>query len=126
VAKRLILQGAAFLLGYCLVGGGLADVTRAAETAPSLVPENGEVAISDPAFVQECKATFADAAEKLDWHFGDFVLTRSEKWGLIWRIDFVVGRKPNEAKTVYRAICWRPPHSDGIATATFFDSIKPL
>jgi hypothetical protein len=62
----------------------------------------------------------------LDWRFGKSVLTRSAEWGLVWRIYFVVAKSFDEAKTVNRAICWRAPHSDGVATATVFDSLQPL
>jgi hypothetical protein len=63
-------------------------------------------------------ARIANDAEQQGWRFGNSILTRSDTWGLVWRIDFQIKDQPTDWPTVNRIVCWRPPGQDGIA-ATF-------
>jgi hypothetical protein len=79
------------------------------EMRPPSVPASDETQIKpDPSFEAECMAALADTANQNNWQFKNSLLTRSEKWGLVWRVDFVtpVGTRPGAGN---RATCWRLP-----------------
>jgi hypothetical protein len=55
---------------------------------PPLAPE-GEIIAEGEAFAQDCLARILAMAKNLEFRLaGTPVLTRSERWGLIWRTDF--------------------------------------
>jgi hypothetical protein len=60
---------------------------------PESIPSDpqGEIVLADedePLFVAACKAVIVDEAERFGWSLGNSLLTRSAKWGLVWRVDF--------------------------------------
>ena len=79
---------------------------------PPLVPTDETVLASDPAFESECMSAISDQAKDLRWRFRSSVLTKSEKWGIIWRVDFDT---PESANTSFinRVTCWRTPEETG-------------
>src|SRR6266576_3728575 len=88
--------------------------------SPSIMPENEVELQSDPPFVATCMARIENDAEKLGWRFGNSILTRSDNWGLVWRVDFHTKSEPADSTSVNRVVCWRRPSEDGIAVAFFF------
>ena len=95
------------------------------EEMPPLVPDREAVVADDPSFVDTCKAAFAAEAEKFEWVFEGSLLTRSQRWGLIWRADFVVAGR-SSAHLVNRAMCWGGTGGiEGTAIA-FSQQIAPL
>jgi hypothetical protein len=88
------------------------------ELFPPLAPGGDEVALpADLAFEADCKAAVAESIEKFEWRFDNALLTRSDKWGLVWRADFTISG--NRAETIYinRLTCWRPPGAPGPGVA---------
>jgi hypothetical protein len=71
---------------------------------PPLVSDGETVATDEQAFIEVCKAAFAADAQQFQWVYGKSLLTRSQRWGLVWRCDFfVAGRR---GSLVNRAMCW--------------------
>ena len=54
---------------------------------PGLSPHN-ELVVANDAFVAQCMAQLARHMEARDRELTESILTRSERWGLIWRADF--------------------------------------
>jgi hypothetical protein len=83
LARHSLFQSATALI--------LLAAARAAEAQneyPSLAPE-GEILAEGEAFAQDCLARIMAMAKNLEFKLaGEPVLTRSERWGLIWRVDF--------------------------------------
>jgi len=94
---------------------------------PPVVPEGETVLADEPLFVAACKAAFADAAQRLDWSFGNSLLTQSEKWGFVWRVDFIVSGRSTSSRWINRAICWGEGDGTIIGMATCFGKqVTPL
>ena len=68
---------------------------------------------ADAHFEAECKAEISDISESLGYVFKSSILTKSEKWGLIWRVDFEIRGRTNRLGVVNRVVCWRKPDQAG-------------
>lgn len=126
LSKTLVVIG-----GISSFGVTRHEESRAMSQTPELFPavpfENETIVRNDSSFVDACKAKVADAAEKFGWRFETSVLTRSEKWGLVWRADFRIKNQSAERKLINRVICWREPGATEIRLAvTFGQQIEPL
>jgi hypothetical protein len=92
------------------------------EDVPPLSPEGETVVEDDPAFTEEC---WALAPKNDSYTFGTPVTTRTDVWGLVWRVDFVAKGMDFEPR-INRYVCWRNSRgalSDQIA---FGQDIAPL
>ena len=88
---------------------------------PSRLPD-GETAVDEsPAFVAAYKSLASDHAAAIGWRLGKSVLTQSNVWGLVWRIDFRTNGQPQDSKLVNRFICWGKPDGEILGTALVFD-----
>jgi hypothetical protein len=73
---------------------------------PPLEPDRETVVADDPSFVEACKAAFTADAQQFEWVFEKSLLTRSQRWGLVWRADFVIAGRPRSSHLINRAMCW--------------------
>jgi hypothetical protein len=72
---------------------------------PSLEPDE-EIALGDnDAFVRECLSLVDNFG---GWQLGRTVLTRSERWGLVWRADFTISGA-DLSPLLNRIVCWELP-----------------
>lgn len=84
---------------------------------PGSIPENETTLPDDPEFSERCMAVLADDAKKLGWKFGKSMLTRSDEWGLVWRVDI---ERPDMDWPLRMAVWWRSPedgYGDGYGVA---------
>lgn len=86
-------------------------MSEASQSFPEAVPEGETVVAGEARFVDACRSAIADDARKFGWSFGNSILTQSEKWGLVWRVDFFTPANGVNSVLVNRAICWG--QSDG-------------
>jgi hypothetical protein len=93
---------------------------------PSVAPENELEVPDDPSFVATCMAWIADDAERLGWRFGNSTLTQSDKWGLVWRVDFRTKNQSEQSASVKRVLCWRRPGEDDVGIAFIGKMVEPL
>jgi hypothetical protein len=95
---------------------------------PPASPEGETVVADERLFIDACKSAIADQAQTLGWSFGNSVLTHSDRWGLVWRVDFfVIGRPVQHTSLINRAIHWGK--SDGTidgAAFLFGQQVAPL
>jgi hypothetical protein len=77
-----------------------------ADSTPALIPEGGEVVSDNTSFVTACLLEATKLPVSSGWELGLPVLTRSEKWGEICRVDFRI-KDTNLAPLVNRIMCWR-------------------
>ena len=85
-------------------------MTETDHILPALAPSDDEVVLpADPSFESECMAAISDSAKELKWQFKNSILTRSEKWGLVWRVDFETPGVSASTGFINRVACWRLP-----------------
>jgi hypothetical protein len=102
-------------LGRCAIG---MDKTRnpARDQHPGYSPEN-ELVSSNEAFATACAARIAQYTEALGWEPAKFVVTESEKWGLVWRADY---RKDSSLRRSWmRIVCWQQRGERGISGTAY-------
>jgi hypothetical protein len=76
---------------------------------------------ADSAMAERSKRVLAPDAETLNWRYGACVLTRSERWGLIWRTDVFL-RSGSRARVV---VFWSLPLEDEHYGTCFYSSAEP-
>jgi hypothetical protein len=91
-------------------------MSQASDSFPTAVPQGNETVLSsDPSFAETCMAAIARDIEGKDWRFGNALLTHSDQFGRILRIDFdTAGQSGDSRDRVNRVIFWRKPESDDI------------
>jgi hypothetical protein len=95
---------------------------------PGPTPE-GETPVTDnPPFVNACTTLASSQAASFGLRFGKSILTHSDVWGFIWRIDFLVKEQRPDSKQVCRLVCWSAEDNNEImGTATFVaQPLEPL
>lgn len=97
------------------------------ELFPRPEPE-GETPVSDePAFASACMSIISQDAARLGWRLGKGILTHSDVWGCVFRIDFQVRGQARDSKLINRIICWGTADGTTLGTATVFSrKIEPL
>jgi hypothetical protein len=87
---------------------------------PSAVPQDETILPNDEIYAEKCKALLADDAKEFGWHFKNSLLTKSDKWGLVWRVDV---QRAN-ASHLTRLAIWRAHHDDDGYGLAYFSSVK--
>jgi hypothetical protein len=73
------------------------------EYVPGPTPDGDTILPFDPKIVEKCVAVFADDAREFSWQFGPSVLSKSERWGTVWRADVISPRNYPA-----RVVVWSP------------------
>jgi hypothetical protein len=92
-------------------------------------PDPGEeTPVADsPAFVSRCMSEISKYAAELDWRLGKSLLTHSDTWGLVLRIDFRTKAGYEDSNFMNRTVCWGSADGTLVGTATFFgEKFEPL
>lgn len=96
---------------------------------PDPVPD-GETAVAEnPAFVSACMSVVSCDAAAMGWRLGNSILTHSEMWGFMFRIDFQTKYHTQNSEFVNRYICWSAEEDSevmGTAVVTGQRLIKQL
>ena len=92
---------------------------------PSITPEGEKVLLEDSSFAADCLSTWNDLITKSRWVLGTSLVTQSERWGEILRVDFKI---PGEdlSPLVNRLICWRTPIGNLQLNVAIGQSVPPL
>jgi hypothetical protein len=120
------------VLGFvCMTSISGADpMKKTGQLFPPLVPEGEVVLTPDPAFEAECMSEISGQARENRWQFRNSLLTKSEDWGIILRVDFDTPAVPVSSGFINRVICWRTPEESGNGpsgtTIAFGQRISPL
>lgn len=103
-------------------------MNEARNSGPGPIPEGEAGAAENAPFVSTCMAVASDYAEACGWRLRNSVLTRSDIWGFVWRIDFVTKDQDQNSKCVARMVCWSAQGDHTVmGTATYFaQSLEPL
>ena len=102
-------------------------MTQSQERFPSVAPQNEVEAANESSFADACRARVANEATKFGWHFGNSIVTRSDTWGLVWRVDFRTSSQLARATLVNRLICWQATGETNVHMAYVFGQpVDPL
>jgi hypothetical protein len=93
---------------------------------PPWVPDRETVVTDEPSFVEVCKAALSAPAQELQWEFEKSLLTRNQRWGLVWRADFVVAGQQRSSRLINRAMCWGGANGVEGTAVGFGQRIAPL
>jgi hypothetical protein len=75
---------------------------------PSLDPDEQVVTADNPEFVTKCLSLIDKFLSGKNWPLNRTMVTRSEKWGLVWRADFTIPDLDSSHST-NRFVCWELP-----------------
>jgi len=95
------------------------NVNDIARMYPPPEPANETPVPENSAFVRVCMSIAAADAEKLGWRLGESVLTRSDVWGFVLRIDVQSKHWHQTSKSVMRLIYWSGDAHDTVAGTAF-------
>jgi hypothetical protein len=73
---------------------------------PPVDPAGEPLIQADPAFAADCMARARALADGMSGELGIPIVTRSERWGPVWRVDFTVPGAGLGPPLVNRIICW--------------------
>lgn len=101
------------LCGQLTLGLIMNAAAKNPSESPPLSPEGEKIVQGDPSFVAACQERIRYLASTGLWKLGKPLLTHSDKWGLVWRVDF---EYPHDdlAPLINRAICWRTDDGTGV------------
>ena len=73
---------------------------------PPLAPSSEETPVHAPDFENACSHKIQSYARERGWALDRPLVTKSSKWGLIWRIDFHIKSRNVSQSDVNRIVCW--------------------
>jgi hypothetical protein len=112
-----------FLCAHAIPGIALGAEAQEADLYPPLVPE-GESAAPDSAdFVANCLSILKDRLPSKI--LGAQLVTKTERWGTILRIDFEVPGYPPTGR-VNRMMCWGTPDKPAGVMFAVGQAVPPL
>jgi len=93
--------------------------------APLLDP-TGEVVADGPSeFTARCSALIAPFVLKSNWEFQRELVTRSPRWGLIWRGDYAIADLA-APHLINRIMCWEGADGQLLSEIAVGQRIDPL
>ena len=94
--------------------------------APPLAPPSSEKAADDPEFKAECMKHLGSLAEGMKWEVGPPLLTRSDVYGLVLRLDATTLQGPERRRFITRLVCWKAPGTEGFNLQVSVTDEPPL
>lgn len=93
--------------------------------APPTDPATEEVTVDDESFVEECDTVVGEFLPRDSARLGAGLLTKTERWGLVWRADFT--RLDSDlSPLINRIVCWRTDDGKIAACVAIGQSLAPL
>jgi hypothetical protein len=92
---------------------------------PSIAPEGEKVLPANSSFAADCLLPWNDLITKSGWVLGVSIVTQSERWGEVLRVDFKI---PGEdlSPLVNRLICWRTAAGHLQISVAIGQNVPPL
>jgi len=100
---------------------GLNSMSEPEELRPGPVPDGETAVVENPSFVNACMSVVSDHANAYGWQLRNSMLTHSDVWGFVWRIDFLTKDQDPSSEFVARMVCWSAEDDAAVmGTATYF------
>jgi hypothetical protein len=81
------------------------------------VPENS-------AFVSACMSVVSDRAAAMGWRLGNSILTHSDVWGFVFRIDLKSKYRVQNSGLSHRFVCWSAEEDDTVAGTALLSGLR--
>jgi hypothetical protein len=75
---------------------------------PPVAPEGEKIIAENSSFAEDCLSLYDKLIKRSKWVLGTSLVTQSERWGEIFRVDFKIP-EDDLSPLVNRLICWRTP-----------------
>jgi|SRR5215469_9090594 len=106
----------------------MSDTIGRPEDSPPLDPQGESILAADSAITAACLAKlrqgYPGQLERMTF-IGDPFLSRSQTWGLVWRLDFKFSGR-HEAQGINRAVCWQREDGQSGLMMAIRQNVKPL
>ena len=87
---------------------------------PGPKPDGETVVAENPTFVSACMAVASSDVASIGGRLGKSLLTHSDIWGFIWRVDFLINYLGQDGRFVIRFVCWSAEDNDAVmGTASY-------
>ena len=93
--------------------------------SPSLDPDGQIVTADNTAFTEKCLSLIDKFSLGKNWRLRQPLLTRSEKWGVVWRVDFTIS-DADSSHLVNRIVCWEVPDGNISMEIAIGQHLTPL
>ena len=93
--------------------------------SPSLDPDGHIVTADNTTFTGKCLSLVDKFSSGNNWRLGQPLLTRSERWGLVWRVDFTFS-DAEPSHLVNRIVCWEFPDGNVSIEIAIGQHLTPL
>jgi len=119
------VTGLALVAIILLLANSRQPMGQSLDRHPNPSPQSEKILTSDASFIAQCKSYIEADVQQFRWVLGKSILTRSEEFGLVWRVDFELPGESSDYGLVNRIVCWRPPGSDDIGASFLFGQHIP-
>jgi hypothetical protein len=92
---------------------------------PSLDPDGQILTADNTTFTTKCVSLVDKVSSGKNWQLGQPLLTRSEKWGLVWRVDFKIS-DADFSPLVNRIVCWEIADGNNAIDIAIGQHVAPL
>jgi hypothetical protein len=95
---------------------------------PGPEPDGETPASENPAFLSACMSNASDHAAAKGWRLGKFILTHSDVWGFVFRIDIQSKYQVQHFEFSHRFVYWSAEEDDTVVGSALFPGygLKPL
>ncbi len=95
---------------------------------PGPEPENETPVFENAAFVSACMSKVSDRPALTGWFLGNSILTHSDVWGFVFRIDFQSANQVKSSEISLRFICWSAEEDNTVAGTALVpgNKLQPL
>jgi hypothetical protein len=105
----------------CAMGGEIQDIGPLAPASP-----DGEEIAYDAEFSAACMTEVNRLAAGLKWEMSSPLVTRSNDFGLVMRLDAKSSGDPDISPFITRVVCWKIPGTDKFNIQIAVVDIPPL
>jgi hypothetical protein len=90
---------------------------------PGPEPEGERPVSGNPAFVDACMSNVSSRRKSNDWRLGNSVVTHSDEWGYVFRIDFQSSDQIQGSEISHRLVCWSAEEGDAVAGTALYPGL---
>jgi hypothetical protein len=101
---RLLLPSLVFVIGMWCAAVQSEEILDL-DNLPPAEPSAEKVIPEDREFVAQCKSHIG--YDMSQWTIVKTVLSNSDKWGLVWRVDY--SETTAKADSISTLVCWKTP-----------------
>jgi hypothetical protein len=91
---------------------------------PGPVPDGETPVPENRAFVGACMSVVSSDTAARGWRLGNSILTHSDVWGFVFRIDIQPEHRAENSELVSRFVCWSAEQDDTVVGTAVYSAEK--